>query len=249
MSISEYSLIISLQASLPQDILTELFKEFKLIKQNFFLSRFQPAELNGGRFAECILRLLEFVDSGTYTAFGSQIKSSDSIVNRLQNNVDLPNTLRFHIPRLIRVILDLRNKRDVAHVGGEVSPNYSDSLFIVHSVDWILTEIVRHYHSCPIDEAADIVSAINEIQISIIDEIDGFMKMLDTSLKTSDMVLVFLYSKQPRKVLEQDLRKWSEYKNSTHFREKILMKLHKDALIHFSDGTCTLTRKGILSFP
>ncbi|MBP8001976.1 MAG: hypothetical protein KA314_03945 [Chloroflexi bacterium] len=245
MSISESALIASLQTSLPQDVLVELLKEYKHIKQQFFLSKFRPTELNAGRFAECMLRILEFVDSNSYTPFGSQL-DSEKIINRLPNNVSLPNTLRFFIPRLIRVILDVRNKRDVAHVGGEVNPNYSDSIFVIHAVDWILTELVRHYHSCPIDQAAAIVSTINEIQIPIIDEFEGFIRVLDTSLKTSDKVLVILYSKQPNKISEQELRKWVEYKNSTNFRDKVLFALHKEAFIHYDNSFCSLTRKGIL---
>ena len=245
MSISESALLTSLQAHLPRDVLTELLKEYKLIKQQFFLNKFQPAELNGGRFAECALRLLEFVDQGSFTPFGTQL-NSENIINRLPNNVALPNTIRFFIPRLTRVVLDVRNKRDVAHVGGEVNPNYSDSLFIVHSADWILTEIVRHYHACSVDQAAAIVSTLNEVQVPIIDEINGFVRVLDTSLKTADKVLVILYSKQPDSVAEGDLRKWIEYKNSTDFKKKILNVLHKDALIHFEQGVCVLTKKGIL---
>lgn len=146
----------------------------------------------------------------------------------------------------MRVILDVRNKRDVAHVGGEVNPNYSDSLLIVHSADWILTEIVRQYHSCSIDQAAAIVATINENQVPIIDDIDGFIRVLDTSLKARDKVLVILYSKHPDKVSEQNLRKWIEYKNSTDFRNSVLSILHKEALIHHVDGTCVLTLKGIM---
>lgn len=245
MSISEGDLIASLQSSLPKDVLTELLNEYRFIKQQFFLGKFRPAELNGGRFAECVLRLLEHVDKGSYTPFGTQIKSED-VINRIPNNTNLPSTVRFFIPRLVRVILDVRNKRDVAHVGGEVNPNYSDSLLIVHSVDWILTEIVRHYHSCSMDQAAAIVATINENQVPIIDDIDGFIRVLDTSLKAQDKVLVILYSKHPDKVSEQDLRKWIEYKNPTNFRNGVLSALHKEALVHYENGMCVLTRKGII---
>jgi len=245
LSVSKSDLMTSLQASLPGDILTELFNEYRFIKQQFFLNKFRPTELNGGRFAECVLRLLEFVDTGGYTPFGTQL-NSENIINRLPHNTQLPNTIKFFIPRLTRVILDVRNKRDVAHVGGEVNPNYSDSLFIVHSVDWILTEIVRHYYSCSIDQAAAIVSTINENQVPIIDDIDGFIRVLDTSLKAPDKVLIILYSKQPEKVTEQNLRTWIEYKNSTNFRNDILLALHKEALVHYEKGVCSLTRKGIL---
>lgn len=51
---------------------------YKNIKQQFFLNKFRPAELDGGRFAECVLRLLEFVNEGTFTP---------STVERLQQTV------------------------------------------------------------------------------------------------------------------------------------------------------------------
>jgi hypothetical protein len=245
MSVSESVLIASLSTNLPNLVLVELIKEYKTIKQQFFLSKFGPTELNGGRFAECILRILEYVEVGSFTSFGTQVPS-DTIINKVTQNTSLPNTVRFFIPRLVRVILDVRNKRDVAHVGGEVSPNYSDSLFIVHSADWILTELVRHYHSCSIDQAASIVATINEIRIPIVEEFNGFIRILDTSLLARDKVLVILYSKQPVEVSEKDLRKWIEYKNPTQFKESVLLSLHKDALIHFENSICRLTKKGIL---
>jgi hypothetical protein len=245
MSIAESTLIASLQTALPKDVLIELLKEYKQIKQHFYLAKFLPSELNGGRFAECVLRLLEHVETGNHTPFGTQL-DTEKIINRIGNNTNFPNTVRFFLPRLCRVILDVRNKRDVAHVGGEVSPNYSDSLFVVHSADWILTEIVRHYHSCSIQQAADIVKTINEIKIPIVEEINGFVRVLDTSLNADKKVLVILYHKQSNTVSEQDLRTWIEYKNPTHFRDKILLPLHREALIHYEKGSCILTKKGIL---
>lgn len=245
MSISPDELIASLETSLPKEVLVEMLKAYNQLKINFYLRKFRPTELDGARFAECILRLLEYVDIGSYTPFGTTLRS-EQIINRIANNTSLPTTIRILIPRLVRVILDIRNKRDVAHVGGEVNPNYSDSIFITHSVDWILTEIVRHYHSTSVDEAAKAVSAINEVQVPIVDDINGFMRVLDPNLKASDKVLIILYSKQPESVSESDLRNWIEYKNPTNFRDKVLVALHKQVLIHYQDSVCTLTRRGIL---
>lgn len=245
MSIQSDKLIASLETTLPKEILVEMLKEYNQLKINFYLRKFRPTELDGARFSECVLRLLEYVDIGTYSPFGTSLRS-EQIINRIANNTSLPTTIRLLIPRLIRVILDIRNKRDVAHVGGEVNPNYSDSIFITHSVDWILTEIVRHYHSTSIDEAAKAVSAINEVQVPIVDDINGVIRVLDPTLQASDKVLIILYSRQPESVSESDLRNWIEYKNSTNFRNKILFILHKQALIHYQDSNCTLTRRGIL---
>jgi hypothetical protein len=134
MSIQRSQIEIALSKKLPQDILTTLLDEYQYIKQQFFLRRFQPAELNAARFSECVLRLIEFLDTGSYTKFGKQL-DTPKIINRVSNNVSLPEGIRLFIPQLTRVLLDIRNKRNVAHVGGEVSPNYSDSLFVSYSAD------------------------------------------------------------------------------------------------------------------
>jgi hypothetical protein len=245
MSVEAQTIVAALKQALPPDIVTELTSEYSHIKQQFFLRKFQPTELNGARFAECALRALEFLDKGRYTPFG-QALATEKLIRGFENNVALSDSIRLFVPRLIRVILDVRNRRDVAHVGGEVDANYSDSLLVVHAVDWILTEFVRNYHSCSIDEARRLVSAINEVTLPVIDEIDGFVRVLDTELEVRDKVLVILYYKVPDKVTDAELLRWTEYKNITRFRRDLLGALHKEALVHYSDGTCILTTKGKL---
>lgn len=136
MSVQISQLETALSTQFPQEVFTALLDEYQHIKQQFFLRKFQPAELNAARFSECVLRLIEFLDTGNYTPFGKQL-NTQNIINRVSNNTGLPEGIRFFIPQLTRVLLDIRNKRNVAHVGGEVSPNYSDSLFVSHSTDWI----------------------------------------------------------------------------------------------------------------
>lgn len=211
---------------------------------SFFLRRFQPSELNAARFSECVLRMLEHLDTGTYTPFGVSL-NSERIIRNAEVNTRLPDTIRFFIPRLIRVILDVRNKRDIAHIGGEVNPNHSDALFVVHATDWILTEIVRHFHSCSIDEAQKIVNSINEVRIPIVAEVDGFIRVQDTSLDVRKRVLVILYYKRPAKVKDADLFKWSKYSNSSRFKTEVLSKLDQEELIHYEAEFCTLLPKGI----
>lgn len=136
MSIQRASIEQALSVNLPQDIVISLLDQYQHIKQQFFLRKFQPSELNAARFGECVLRLIEFIDTGNYTPLGKQL-NSEKIINHAKNNVSLPEGIRFLIPQLTKVLLDIRNKRNVAHVGGEVNPNYSDCLLVSHSVDWI----------------------------------------------------------------------------------------------------------------
>lgn len=244
MSIARSKLEAELASKVPNDILKSLLDEYQHIKQQFFLGKFQPAELNGARFCECVLRLLELLSTGVYTPFGNELRSP-KIITDIEKNTSLPDTIRVFIPRLVRVVLDVRNKRDVAHVGGEVSANYSDSLLVVHATDWILVELVRHFHTCPIAEAQKVVSSITETKIPIIAEVDGFVRIQNTNLDAKAKVLVILYYKKPNKVKDTDLARWSKYANVSRLRSQILSQLDNEALIHYIDDSCSLLPKGV----
>ena len=244
MSIQRLTIEKTLSVTLPQDVVISMLDQYQHIKQQFFLRKFQPSELNAARFGECVLRLIEFLDTGIYTPLGKQLRT-ENIINRVKNNTNLPDGIRFLIPQLTRVLLDVRNKRNVAHVGGEVDPNYSDSLFLSHSVDWILIELIRNYHTNSIDEARKIVESINETKIPVIAEVEGFIRVQNTSLSAEDKTLLILYYKQPNKVTDSDLMKWIKYQNPSRYRKDILKSLDDNAQIHYEHGFCTLLPKGI----
>jgi hypothetical protein len=245
MSLNKKILIASLQKNLPNEVVENLVSEYIHIKQQFLLRKWRPTELNCGRFGECVLRVIEHVTKSTYTPFGAKLES-EKIIRDAANNGNLSETFQLLIPRLTRVILDFRNKRDVAHVGGEVDPNEQDSLLVVHSSDWIMAEIVRKFHNTNLTEAAKLVKSILEFRIPILNEFDGFVKILDINLDTTEKTLCLIYYKQPEKVSESDLFLWSGYGNIANYKSKILKKLDSQALIHYKDGKCELTSKGIL---
>lgn len=246
MSIAKAQIIATLSPPLPNEIVTHLLDEYQDIKQNFAFRKFRPSELNGGRFAECVLRLLQHLDNPPYTPFGTSLGNSDNIIRRVEGNTALHESMRFFIPRLARILLDVRNRRDVAHVGGDVSPNYSDSVFTSYSADWILTEIIRIYYSCSTEAAAKIVDSINEVRVPIVANVDGFIRVQNTTLDIRSKTLVILYHKNPVKVRDQDLIKWTKYTNASRYRREILSQLDAEALIHYENGLCNLLPKGIL---
>jgi hypothetical protein len=247
MGVAKSQVIAALSPPLPNEIVTHLLNEYQDIKQQLTFRKFRPSELNGGRFAECILRLVQHLDNPPYTPFGTSLgRNSDNIIRRVENNTSLHESMRFYIPRLVRILLDIRNRRDVAHVGGDVSPNCSDSVFISHSADWILTEILRIYYSCSIDSAKKIAESINEVCVPIIADVDGFVRVQNTTLDFRSKTLAILYYKNPAKVRDTALIKWTRYSNPSTFKREILFKMDADALIHYEEGYCTLLPRGIV---
>ena len=245
MGVAKNQVIAALAPPLPKEIVSRLLDEYQEIKQQFAFRKFRPSELNGGRFAECILRLIQHLDNPPYTPLGTTLPNTDGIIRRVEGNTGLHDSLRFFIPRLSRIMLDVRNRRDVAHLGGDVNPNHADSVFVSHTADWILTELIRVYYQCSIEAARKIADSLNEAQIPLIADIDGFIRVQNTSLDVKSKCLAILYYKNPAKQRDADLLKWTKYANSTRFKKDVLGNLDAEALIHCENGFCSLLPKGI----
>ena len=75
MGIAKSQVIAALSPPLPTEIVARLLNEYQGIKQQLALRKFRPSELNGGRFAECVLRLVQHLDNPPYTPFGPSFNS------------------------------------------------------------------------------------------------------------------------------------------------------------------------------
>ena len=248
MSVARNQVEAALSPPLPKDIVTRLLDEYTAIKQHLALRHFQPSEMNGGRFAECVVRLIQHQHNGNPTPFGQYLGSgiAEQLSRQIASNSRLSHSMRTLIPQFTATLYEVRNKRDVGHVGGDVNPNLADSLLVARLADWIMTEILRIYYRCDIATAQKIADSLNETQIPIVAEVDGFVRVLNTALDHAQRTLVILYYKRPSKVQDNDLVKWTAHTHSTRFKKDVLGKLHSDALIHYAAGFCTLLDKGVI---
>jgi len=76
-------------------------------------------------------------------------------------------------------VYDIRNKRNAAHLADGIDPNFQDATLVVSVVDWILAELIRLNHSVPPDEAKKIVETIVARSAPIVQDFDGFLKVLN----------------------------------------------------------------------
>jgi hypothetical protein len=105
-----------LAAGIPTGLVDEVLEAFGEAKRRFYLSDLRPSSLEGGRFSEAVFRVLQWATAQAVTPFGKTLPKVDALVTSLQNcpsNFD--DSLRLHIPRTLRLIYDVRNKRDIGH--------------------------------------------------------------------------------------------------------------------------------------
>lgn len=234
----------TLSANINADLVEHLLRHYKELKQEFFLSQYEPSQLNCAKFGEVVMRILEYITKGNYTSFDKTV-SLDTFAKELEQlpKDQFPNSIRIHIPRILRATYDIRSKRGVAHIG-EINPNLMDATFVVSACDWIMAEFIRLYHTGDSDEAQRVIDSIVERKVPIIEEFGDDLKVLDPNIPVADKILFILYKKHPNYVSTSDFKKWIKTKSPSHITT-ILRKLDDDAKIHRKGKESIITRKGI----
>ena len=234
----------TLLGPLPSELVDVLLDEFEELRRRFLLRDWGPSELNGGRFAEGVLRVLEWMMDQRYTPLGKQL-NREKIKNRAKDNTSLRDGFRFQVRVCTDLLLDVRNKRDVGHLGTDIDVNRMDSELVLRLCSWILAEMVREFGGSDPETAQSLIDKISVEQVPWIEEVDGDLLILATELQADDRTLLALHHAHPSSVPITDLRARVRYSNSTDFRKKVLAKLQKPLFIHVKNGAATITTKGV----
>jgi len=225
-----------------------LFAAYNEIVRNYYEERWEPSELNGGKLCEIIYCIIDSTTSAT-AAYPAGPRKPTSLVDACrvieQRPIDAnrvgDRSLRILIPRALVYLYEIRNNRNVGHVGGDVNPNYSDATAVCTCASWLMAELIRIYHGVPLSEAQGWVDSIVERKIPLVWECEGIKRVLDPKMKYADQVLVLLYS-SVQWVAEDKLREWIGDNNKTRFRDRYLVPLHDERLLEYD---CKLSRARI----
>jgi hypothetical protein len=222
---------------IPTHLRNKLEKSYGEIKSNFSQGRWEPSELNGGKFCEIVLRILEWHTSPThvFTPFGSKISDFGQATRRFEPMVAFPESVRFHIPKILNALYTIRNKRGVGHVGGDVDPNHMDATFIVAATNWVMAELVRLLHGVTTLEAQEIVEGLITKNLPAVWEIDGKRRILNPKMSFTDKTLLLLYHEHPKSLTEKQLVDWTEHSNTAVYRRDVLRRCHKLKTIEYDE--------------
>lgn len=237
----------SLVAQYDEALVTELLAAHEELKRNFYLGGLRLAEVEGGRFAEAAFRMLEEETTGAFTPLG-QTLDSEKTIRSLGNLArgSCPDAIRLHIPRALRVIYDIRNNRDAAHLGDGIDPNVQDATLVATSADWVLAEFLRLHHSVTADEAQIIVEELVSRSAPIIEDFDGFLKLLNPTLAAGDQCLVLLYQRGRTGAKLDELLEWVKPSARANLRRTFRRLVEDLALVHQDDNSFFITAAGRL---
>lgn len=227
---------------IPKDLSDKLVNEYLEIKKQYSMNEWGPGQLKGGRLAEAVLRIFQHLLGRPITDFGTDIPAAEKtkILNTLQSDPSVDDHVRQKIVPLVRLLLDFRNNRDSAHLGG-FDANAMDTLFVMTAATWILCELIRVYGGYTMPDAQKIVDGFAVKEYPVIMEVDGEAFVTRHGLTAKQATLVLL-SKYPRADFEFLFSKAGD-SNKTRYATK-LDEMVKEKLIGFKDGEYFLMPRG-----
>lgn len=233
-------------AGLPKRLRSELLDAFGKIVQNYAERRWEPAELNGGKLCEVAYSIVKGMADGKPPARASKPKNMVDACKKIEQSSSLPRSLRIQIPRMIVALYEVRNNRNVGHVGGEVDPNHMDAVCVLQMSKWIVAELIRVLHKRPLDKATEIVDALVERETPLIWKVNDKMRVLDAKLSMKDKALLLLHA-TAGPMDDRELIDFIEYSNTAVFRRDVLRPAHKVKLIEYDQhaGTVIISPLGI----
>jgi hypothetical protein len=226
----------TLLAVIPAGLRDPLLETHREIASNFAEHRWEPSELNGGKFCECVYWICHGYITGTYAGKPSKPPNMRDNCRDLEKISPTgkagDRSLRILIPRLLPALYEIRNNRGVGHVGGDVDPNLMDATAVYSMASWILAELVRVFHNVKTNEAQEAVDALSERKLSLIWNPGTVRRVLDHKMSASDQTLVILHQSLGW-VEEIALRASIEYSTAALYRKRVLEELHKARMIEF----------------
>jgi hypothetical protein len=226
-------------------LVDELLASHAEAKRNLYLGGLRLSEVEGGRFCEAAFRLLEQGTTHGFTPLGVQL-DIERLIQRLSGlpKASFPDSVRLHIPRALRMVYDIRNKRDAAHLADGIDPNLQDSSLVVSVIDWVLAEFVRLYHKVNADEAQVIVQNLVTRTAPVIQDFNGHLKVLNPDLTASDHCLVLLYHRGAAGATFGELSEWVRPPMRANLKRILYRLVHEKDLLHSDEVRYYITRRG-----
>lgn len=223
---------------IPDGLKIPLLEEFNTLHQNFLERRWRPAELSAGRFCEIVFCIIKGYENSNYPSSPNKPRNFVKACRQLENKTSLPRSFRILIPRLLPSLYEVRNNRNVGHVGGEVDPSYMDSSFVISNVNWIIAELVRVLHNLDTEKAQRTVDKIIDLKTPLVWVAGDVKRLLDPSLSIENSSLMLLHSEN-RPITLDTLQNWLDYNNEAYLKKK-LRKLHNERKIEFNESNNSL---------
>lgn len=241
---------LQLSGAIAPVLVEALLEAYKELKQNYYLGKYKPSELDAGHFTEVVSRILQYITrpDHRFTPLDMQLDNLNREIVRFAQlpAADFHESIRLHIPRALQIAYSIRNRRGVAHVKGEISPNIADSSLLIAICEWVLIELIRLYSTSSLEEAQRIVNTIVERKAPLIQDFRGNLKILNPKMSVPNKILLLLYYRGEDGATIEELNTWIKVKSQGYIQTAISRIERGKVYLHRENDRCFITRSGIL---
>ena len=147
--------------------------------------------MSAGRFVETVVRCFYQLDTGTVTTSQGYPE-----VKRKLESTTIPHSIsakdRSHLIRVMDLIYEFRSDRGVVHISSIHNANQVDSMLVIHTAKWLLSELIRITSGVDDRAAGEFVSRLGQMEHPIVHEVDGRPLVLVTGLTAAEEILLLL---------------------------------------------------------
>jgi hypothetical protein len=193
--VDKSTLLARLSPPLNALLAEQLLAEFISLERRFVLRDWEPAELDGGQFAEALARALYHQDSGTLNLtkdFDECLKWIENPANQNLQQIK-PHQPLLHLTKVLRTIYKFRSQRGAVHISPTYSANELDSKFIIESVRWLMAETLRLFAQVTRDAAASMIREILQFDVPCVGKFEDVIMVQRTDLSSEEEILVLLH--------------------------------------------------------
>jgi hypothetical protein len=186
-------LLAKLSPPLDPTLAGQLLDEFISLEKRFILGDWEPAELDGGQFAEILARIIYHIDSGTLNPkkdFEQCVTHLESETVRHQIN---PRSDVTHICRVLKLLYKFRSARGAVHITPKYSANRMDAKLMVEGARWLMLETLRLFLQVPQEEAARVIEELLQFDVPCVGNFKGSLLVQRTDLTIEEELLVLLH--------------------------------------------------------
>jgi hypothetical protein len=190
--VENQTLVEKLSPALDSELVKRLVEEFTSLERRYILRDWEPAELDAGQFCEILARTLYHADTGNLDRnrdFGD--------CSRYIHNDNVPHLLNRDDAKMLFLVAQcvhkFRSKRGAVHISPTYQANHMDARFMIESVRWLMTEIVRLFWAGDRENAALAIRELLCFDVPVVGRFQDVIIVQRTDLRPEEELLILLH--------------------------------------------------------
>ena len=191
--IERQTLIAAIAPPVDTLLATQLVDEFVSIERRFIQRDWEPAELDGGQFAEVLARVLYHQDSGNLNARRGFAECCEYVCDDQSRHAIQPRHDALHIVKVLQTIYKFRSQRGAVHISPSYGPNHMDTKFVVEAVRWCMNETLRIFWTGDRDAVARAIRELLQFDVPCVGRFEEVIMVQRTDLTAEEEILILLH--------------------------------------------------------